>query len=84
MNYKDIKRLNKLNEKNQCANLSLQILMLKTRYEIDSFWSFDKIREEYKEAGVPFTYREKDTPPGHYILEYPDGTKKLLRQLKIG
>lgn len=57
---------------------ALNILMDKVRHELDSFWSFEKIREEYRAAGVAFTYRDEDTPEGYYIREFPDGSKTLV------
>jgi hypothetical protein len=35
-------------------------------------------------AGVPVYYREKDTPQGLQIKEYPDGRKELVRFSRAG
>lgn len=64
--------------------LSVKYFMLVSKHEIDSFWSFEKIREEYKAANVPFTYRSKETPEGYLIREWPDGTIETIKRSKTG
>lgn len=76
-NSKKTKSYDQLLKERDC--LAIELFFMKAKYEVNSFWSFDKIRQEYKDANVPFTYRESDTPKGYYIKEYPDGTKEMFK-----
>lgn len=39
----------------------------------------DQAAKAMLSRGRSISYRERDTPPGHVIREYPDGTKILVR-----
>jgi hypothetical protein len=39
----------------------------------------DEAANEMLLRGQFISYREHDTPPGHVIREYPDGTKVLVK-----
>ena len=39
---------------------------------------------EHLAAGRPIAYRDEDTPLGHVIMRYPNGTRELVRVERDG
>ncbi len=44
----------------------------------------DTAAREALAAGVPIYYRERTTPPGLQVKEYPDGRRELVRFSRQG